>query len=67
MSKKPEKKPFQKPKTRATHGEWLRARQVALIVARLPKERSLTSCSPKIVHDCFSKKKEIMHALVLKV
>ena len=29
----------------ATRGEWLRARQVALIVARLPKERSLTSCS----------------------
>ena len=29
----------------ATCGEWLRARQVALVVARLPKERSLTSCS----------------------
>ena len=29
----------------ATHGEWLRARQVALIVARLLKERSLISCS----------------------
>ena len=29
----------------ATRGEWLRARQVALIVARLPKERSLISCS----------------------
>ena len=29
----------------ATRGEWLRAHQVALIVGRLPKERSLTSCS----------------------
>ena len=29
----------------ATRGEWLSARQVALTVARLPKERSLISCS----------------------
>ena len=29
----------------ATRGEWLRARQVGLIVARLPKEHSLISCS----------------------
>ena len=39
------KKKFEGSVQSATRGEWLRARQVALIVARLPKERSLISCS----------------------
>ena len=39
------KKKFEGSVQSATRGEWLRARQMTLIVARLPKERLLTSCS----------------------
>ena len=43
--RKNQKNKFEGSTQSATHGESLRARQVALIVAKLPKERSLISCS----------------------